>query len=67
MAAEARETIMALLEIEPQTASIIRKLEFLERDLARLEALPAAPATGNHLVIYITFIIIVIKLFKICE
>ena len=62
MAAEAtREKIMALLEIEPQTASILRKLEFLERDLARLEALPApAPAPGNHLVIYITFIIIVI-------
>ena len=46
MAAEVREQIMALLEKEPQTPSIIRQLEFLERDLARLEA-PPAPAQGN--------------------
>ena len=47
MAAEVREQIMALLEKEPQTPSIIRQLEFLERDLARLEA-PPAPAQGNN-------------------
>ena len=46
MAAEVREQIMALLAIEPQTPSILRQLEFLERDLARLEA-PPAPAQGN--------------------
>ena len=48
MAAEVREQIMALLAIEPQTPSILRQLEFLERDLARLEA-PPAPAPGNYL------------------
>ena len=48
MAAEVREQIMALLEKEPQTPSILRQLEFLERDLARLEA-PPAPAQGNYL------------------
>jgi hypothetical protein len=47
MAAEVREQIMALLAIEPQTPSILRQLEFLERDLARLEA-PPAPAQGNN-------------------
>ena len=45
MAAEVRERIMALLAQEPQTASILRQLEFLERDLARLEA----PAPGSYL------------------
>ena len=45
MAAEVRERIMALLAQEPQTASIVRQLEFLERDLARLEA-PVQP--GNY-------------------
>ena len=44
MAAEVREQIMALLAIEPQTPSILRQLEFLERDLARLEA------QGNYLI-----------------
>ena len=47
MAAEVREQIMALLAIEPQTPSILRQLEFLERDLVRLEA-PPAPAPGNY-------------------
>jgi len=37
MAAEVRERIMALLAQEPQTPSILRQVEFLERDLARLE------------------------------
>ena len=48
MAAEVREQIMALLAIEPQTPSILRQLEFLERDLARLEA---PPAQGNYLIL----------------
>jgi hypothetical protein len=42
-----RERIMALLAQEPQTKSILRQLEFLERDLARLEA-PVQP--GNYLI-----------------
>ena len=50
MAAEVRGQIMALLAIEPQTPSILRQLEFLERDLARLEA-PPAPAQGNYLIL----------------
>ena len=49
MAAEVREQIMALLAIEPKTPSILRQLEFLERDLARLEAPATPPAQGNYL------------------
>ena len=32
-----RLQILALLELEPQTDAITRKIAFLERDLARLE------------------------------
>ena len=48
MATEVRERIMALLAQEPH-ASILRQLEFLERDLARLEAPATPPAQGNYL------------------
>ena len=32
-----RAQVLALLDVEPQTAAISRKVAFLERELARLE------------------------------
>eukprot|EP00597_Dinobryon_sp_UTEXLB2267_P016764 CAMPEP_0201092244 /NCGR_PEP_ID=MMETSP0812-20130820/824_1 /ASSEMBLY_ACC=CAM_ASM_000668 /TAXON_ID=98059 /ORGANISM="Dinobryon sp., Strain UTEXLB2267" /LENGTH=132 /DNA_ID=CAMNT_0047343729 /DNA_START=18 /DNA_END=413 /DNA_ORIENTATION=+ len=49
-AAEVRVQILALLAQEPQTPSIVRQVEFLERDLARLEA--PAPVLGDELARY---------------
>jgi hypothetical protein len=56
MAAEVRNLILALLE-EPQTEATLRKIEFLERDLIRLETPAQAPAApGNYPVLYISCI-----------
>ena len=53
MAAEVRAQILNLLAQEPQTPSIIRQIDFLKEDLARLEALPVQP--GIYLIKCIFF------------